>query len=180
MGKHTPSEKKQKRTVFETLTEAEQDHWLDCPDADLPLRSAGFLLDVIFFSIASSGIHHLSGAVLSLHNAVASSLTEPLSSFIPLLILYLSWSLKTIAGFLYFVWTVSRFGGTPAKLLLGLRVVDSSHGGKLTLGQAVLREVVGKFLFGWFMAFTITGVATGQIRAFQDWLAKSVVKKVHG
>jgi uncharacterized RDD family membrane protein YckC len=180
MGKYTPMGPNQSRSVVDTLNEAELDHWLDCPSADIALRSAAFLLDVIFFSLASSGIHHLSSAAISLHNVVSSSFSEPLGSFIPLLILYASWSVKTIAALLYFVWTVCRFAGTPAKLLLGLRIIDHSHGGHLSMGQAVRREIIGKLFFGWLMLFTLPAVSTHRGRAFQDWIANSTVKKVHG
>lgn len=180
MGKHTPMEPGTSRSVADTLAEAEQDHFLDCPDPDIALRSAAFLLDVIFFSLGSTAIHHLSSAMMSFHSAISGWLSEPLTSFIPLLILYASWSLRTVAAFLYFVWSLCRFGGTPAKLLLGLRVVDSTHGGYLSLSQAVTREIIGKLFFGWLMLFTLSQVATHRGKAFQDWLAKSTVKKVHG
>lgn len=128
MGKHTPVDPKPAPSVAATLTEAEHDHWLDCPDADIVIRSAAFLLDVIFFSIGSTGIHNLSLAAMSLHQALASALDETLYVLIPLLVLYVSWTIKTVAAVLYFVWAQSRFGGSPAKLLLGLRVVDNSDG----------------------------------------------------
>lgn len=47
---------------------------------------------------------------------------------------------------LYSLFFWLRFGGTPAKLLLGLRVADAQSGGKISLRQGILRYL------GYFVA----------------------------
>ena len=45
MGSYVPSGPRRRRSVNEALLEAEEDHFLDCPTADILLRAAAILLD---------------------------------------------------------------------------------------------------------------------------------------
>ncbi len=167
--------------MVETLLEAEQEHYLDCPNADVPIRSAALLLDVILFSLALSGIHHLIETVKASIPLVVTSFALPQNAGVLALgVAYFSWLLKTAALVLYFVWSIMRFGGSPAKLLMGLRIVDAKSGEKLTYPRAFLREALGKPIG----VLTLFGALTSLIRpdrkAAHDLLSGSVVKKVRG
>jgi hypothetical protein len=56
MGKENPSRFRNSKSVVQTLEDAERDHFIDCPNADITYRTAAFLLDCILFSLAHSGV----------------------------------------------------------------------------------------------------------------------------
>jgi uncharacterized RDD family membrane protein YckC len=77
----------------------------------------------------------------------------------------LSFFFQTLMGvvvaFFWFGWFYKNKGGTPGKLVLGLRVVDSSTGAHLGYGRTFIREIVWK---QWapmllMMVMACTGVA---------------------
>lgn len=180
MGTYAPAHRKRKKSIADTLLEAEQEHYLDCPNADLPIRSAALLLDVILFSLASSGIHHFIETTKNSVPALLGFVAEPAAPVIVFGITYLAWLLKTLALFLFFVWSMMRFGGSPAKLLMGLRVVDAETGERLDYRMAILREPIGK-VFGTLLAFgPITALFRKDRRTAHDLLSRSVVKRVRG
>lgn len=55
--------------------------------------------------------------------------------------------LASIASYVIFVFFVTRFGATPGKMFLGLKIV-SSTGSNPSVLAAILREIVGKLLSG--------------------------------
>lgn len=168
--------------MSDTLTEAEEEHWLDCPDADFFIRAGSQLLDGILCFLILSGITHLTNASVTLLPKLLNFWPQvPLSiSSLQGTIFYLSLVAKISVVYIQFIWTVSVFGGTPAKLLLGLRVVDVRTGSKLELPRVFLREVVGK---GVCVLTAGTGflpvLFRGDRRGAHDLLCKSVVKRVH-
>jgi uncharacterized RDD family membrane protein YckC len=176
MGSYIPGKPSKPKSVVETLTEAEEDHLLDCPDADLRLRAAALLLDLILFSLIHSGIQQSFDTLqaYTLH-VLGTSAAEAAGARTVLAVLYLSLVAKVGAVYLYFAWTVHRFRGSPGKLLLGLRVVDASSGRPLRPIVALCRDplrTVG--LLG--AAFRLK---PGE-RLWHDRLAGSVVKRLHG
>ena len=180
MGTHLPAQRKRRRSVADTLLEAEHEHYLDCPNADMPIRSAALLLDLILFSLASSGIHHLVETAKNSIPALVGAVSEPLQPSVVLAITYFAWLLKTSAVFLYFVWSLMRFGGSPAKLLMGLRIIDVDTGERLDYRQAILREMVGKVLGGVFLISPLVALTRQDRRGLHDWISNSVVKRVRG
>lgn len=64
-----------------------------------------------------------------------------------------------VAWTAFYIFTVIRFGGTPGKLIVGIRIVDS-HGCYLRIGRAVRRELFPNLLY------SILGV-------LQAWVAYS-------
>ena len=46
MGTYIPAGPTRKRSVSDTLVEAEEEHFLDCPNADFFIRLAAALLDI--------------------------------------------------------------------------------------------------------------------------------------
>jgi uncharacterized RDD family membrane protein YckC len=179
MGTYS-SPRRKKRSVADTLLEAEHEHYLDCPDADLPIRSAALLLDWILFSIATSGIHHLIETVSNSVPFLLTSFSQPLGPAATLAIAYFSWVIKTIAGYLYFIWSVNRFGGSPAKLIMGLRIVDSRTGQHLEYGQAFVREALVKPLGLFFLVGALTSVSRADRRSIHDIVTHSAVKRIRG
>ncbi len=53
--------------------------------------------------------------------------------------------LMTLAGWIYAVFFIWQSGATPGKMAMGIKVVRTD-GSKLSLWQAILREVIGKFI----------------------------------
>lgn len=70
--------------------------------------------------------------------------------FMPISLWLLNWELNNgnilpgtvwaIANIVVFMWIVKRFGGTPGKLLIGLRIVDA--GGKFLNWERVTRRII--------------------------------------
>lgn len=172
--------RRRKRSVADTLREAEHEHYLDCPNADLPLRTAALLLDLILFSLASSGIQHLINTIKNTVPVLLGGFSEPATPAVLLGVSYLAWLLKTLALFLFFVWTVMRFGGSPAKLIMGLRVVDANSGELLDYQRALLRETAGKVLGAAILVGPLSALFRPDRRALHDLLSGSAVKKVRG
>jgi len=174
MGTYTPIDKNQRPTLNDTLSDAEADHYLDCPSADLLTRAAAQVIDLIFCSIGWTAVFHL---CVALSNSVAGGdRASPLGA----LIVQLAWGLRVAFVVTYLTFPVSRFGGSPGKLLLGLRVVDEATGYRLGLSRTLLREGVGKALS--LASFGVgIWIALGRTdrRTFHDLLSRSVVKKVH-
>ncbi len=84
---------------------------------------------------------------------------------------------------LYFAitaWFVSKKGGLPGKMLLGLKIVDVETGLFLSPGKAILRESLGKLLSA--ITLTIGYIMAGvrmDKRALHDFVASSrVMRKV--
>ncbi len=77
--------------------------------------------------------------------------------------------------FLYYVITTHFYGATFGKMAVGCKVT-AIDGSRLSLGQVVLREVLGKFInsitlnIGYLIA-----AFTPQKRGLHDYIAKSVV-----
>jgi uncharacterized RDD family membrane protein YckC len=180
MSHFATSSKRKRRSVADTLLEAEREHYLDCPNGDLPIRSAAFLLDLIFVSLGSSGIHHLIETLKNSIPPLIGMVSEPAAPLFVLGVTYFSWLLKTAALYLYFVWTVMRFGGTPAKLLMGLRIVDTRTGDRLDYQQAILREIIGKLVTGVSVLAPLASLRRPDRRMFHDLVSGSCVKKVRG
>jgi len=66
--------------------------------------------------------------------------------------------LSYICSFSLIAWFLSKKGGLPGKLLLGLKIIDVKTGSFVTPGKAIGRETAGKLLsaltlmIGYFMA----------------------------
>lgn len=169
------------------LNEAEQEHLLDLPVADPFQRGAAGLLDCIMAFLLGSGVDHAGNAIFThLSNLkVTFSFSPALSeSKITTFIIENAGLMTRMGaigckiGFLIFAfgWLVHKFGGSPAKLLLGLKIVDLRSGKPLQVNQALLRQAV---LIG-----TFPGVLAAFIRkdkkTMHDVLTGTSVRKVHG
>lgn len=71
-----------------------------------------------------------------------------------------------------------KFGATPAKMLLNLKVLDEKTGAKLTWGQAIIRYI------GYILAILVLGIGLIWVafdpkrQGWHDKMAKTVVVKV--
>lgn len=178
MGNYTPAGRRT-RSVYDTLAEAEDDHFLDCPNADVWIRAGAILLDGILFFLINSGILRIAGMVVTYLLRSPDSVAD--EAEMRLTVNYCILVARMLLFYFYMIWTVSQFGGTPAKLLLGLRVMDINSGQKLTIPIALWREFIGKTI-----GVLTLGVGFGlayyrpDSRALHDLISRSVVKRVRG
>jgi uncharacterized RDD family membrane protein YckC len=174
MGTYIPQRPRRKRSLRDMLLEAEEDHYLDCPNADFLTRSAAFVLDAMFLFLAVTAISRI------FHALARPSADDPQSA-IMLLIYAVQTAFQALTFYLLEIESLVLFGGTPGKLLTGLRVIDVHSGGKLTFVQAVLREVIGKWVLGSLTlgVGAILPLFRSDHLALHDLVSRSAVKKVH-
>lgn len=176
MGKYTPSPKIRRRSISETLDEAESEHFLDCPNASFGPRLAALLLDTIFLFLLLSGIEK----IISVLTGIFVEDPFALSPSTHALIQSIKIALMVVAYHYSQIWAVVVYGASPAKLILGLRVVHASTGQNLSLSRALLREALLKPLL--FVLTAGLGSLAPWLRAdhlaFHDMGSKSVVKRV--
>lgn len=184
MGRYLQGWKRPPRTIEEALHEAERDHFLDCPEPSLQLRISAAVIDLFFLWLLFGAIQQLQSLSTLITIFVAQKTT--LFHGLPILSIVVSASqwLFFIALFLYTVIPLHLFGGTPGKLLMGLRVIDSKTGKNLSISYAMLREWVGKPIgllsFGLLLLpYLHKGYPRPQ-KTITDQLGRSVVKKVQG
>lgn len=177
MGQYIPGPWKNtaRRSIADVLNEAEEQHFLDCPNADYLQRAAAFILDSIFLFLLCSATQKLATVILEMmqsHDAQVSNSTIAL-------ILSIKTALQVFFWYSSQIWWVTRFGASPAKLILGLRIIDSRTGANLSLPKVFFREVILKA--GLFVATAGLVCLRPSLRAdhmtFHDVAARSVVKK---
>ncbi len=185
------SERQQKKAgddrVHEVLSEAENFHLRDCPAADPFQRAGSMLLDFILAFLLGSGVDHAGNAFYT--HLINLPLTLSFSKSLPdtKLVSFLVENAGTITrvaaigskiSFLIFAfgWLVNRFGGSPAQLLVGLKVVDEKSGKTLEINQALFRQL------SLVVTFPLSPLAffRKDRRTAHDLLTESSVRKVHG
>lgn len=153
-------------SIKEALSQAEQEHWLERPNAPLALRLASFVLDFIFIYLFSHGLHRLVQAL----NIYSTHWSQFFLGFMDIFI-------RTCFVFSYLIVSVSHFGGTVGKLLLGLRVVDAESGKTLSLARSTGRIC-------WALSTNLLSLAVALTRQdgkyLHDLFSRTVVKKVRG
>lgn len=165
---------KEPRSIEEVLSQAEEDHYLECPNADITTRAAALLLDCILFSLLSSGLHQFYVAADGYMESFEASQSLRFS------VHYGIWSLKFAAGYFYFIWSLFQYGGTPAKLLMGLRVLEQETGKHLNQSQAITREILGKAISIGSVFGILLPLVRKDRKAMHDLMCLTVVKKIHG
>lgn len=181
MGTYTPIKPGKERSIDDTLREAEEEHYLDCPDADIPIRTAALILDLIFLSLASTAIGHLFSAVYtySSHWFAVAGATEHAYVLLDWGIQIFTVTAKVVVVVFYFSWAVTRFGATAGKLLLGLRVLDVTDGKSLPMTRSFLRELILKPLTCSTGVALVSSLLRKDRRSLHDMALRTVVKKVH-
>jgi uncharacterized RDD family membrane protein YckC len=158
----------------ELLLRAENDHLWDRPDAERVPRIAATIVDVLLFTVIVSIFSKLLGAI-----ELTISGTEDLSG---LLFGGGRTVFFSIAVISYFVIPTCFVKGTPAKTIFGLRVLSRKGGGRTSMRQVLLRELVGKYGLGILsLGFVPLMYILGfRNRPFHDDWADTTVKRVHG
>lgn len=76
----------------------------------------------------------------------------------------------------YSVFMINKYGATLGKMALGIRVQNQTTGANLTIVEAILREVVGKFLSGMvFLLGYLWMLWDPNKQTWHDKIAKSIV-----
>jgi uncharacterized RDD family membrane protein YckC len=177
MGQYFPTKSGKRRSIADTLQEAENDHYLDCPNADFFIRTAAYLLDAIFLFLLVTGMNRILTIILTSPIGLGSlHVTDDTR----VVVTSIHVALQCTLFYFYSIWSVVRFGGSAGKLILGLRIIDRDTGQKLDYLQLFAREVLGKFILG---PITIgVGFLMPLWRedslALHDLLSGSAVKKV--
>jgi len=151
-------------SLDESLSEAQKLHELERPSAPLALRFAGRLLDFIFVYLVVNGL---------------SKIFQAASPFVanPFLLGYLDIFLRLAFLFAYFILVTTEWGGTLGQLLMGVKVIDSETGERLSFQRTCLRLL---WLFSTnFLSLLVASVRSDQ-RGLHDVICNSTVKKVRG
>lgn len=148
----------------QTLSEAQKLHELERPFAPLSLRFAGRILDGIFVYLIVNSIDKLFQAATPHFENV-------------FLLGYLDLFLRVVFIFTYGVLISAEFGGSLGQLLLGLKVIDSETGEKLSAVRTCWRLV-------WLFATNVVTLLVASIRkdgrGLHDIVCNTVVKRVRG
>ncbi len=92
----------------------------------------------------------------------------------------LNWACSLVISFFYYGWFYSNKGGTPGKLLMGLRVVDEKTGTNISYGRAFARETVGKLVSALvlFIGFLMVAFSTEKKALHDVMFGTRVLHKV--
>lgn len=177
-------------SIVEELEKAEEDHLKNCPNAEFTIRLASVIVDGILTYLAITGVQKLSQAIeiFLLHSAsspwahhLSSRTLEILSSKAHLAKACIEISFKVLFVYSYFIFSTSFYGGTPGKLLMGLRVLRDNSGKRLRQGEVFFRSVfavVSNFL-SLGLGYVIMTIREDKM-TYHDRFTRSSVKKVHG
>lgn len=147
----------------------------------LPFQIIFVLMAISYFGIGQEWLAHL--------NQLDPAATRDLNLLMPPIevtqqfaVLNVIWMLAS--GTIAEVWATSTYGGTPGKLITGLRVVSSQDGGRLSLQESFMRWFLAYFpsllqlplmsLFGWVIWGSVL-LDTNQYRGWHDKVANSIV-----
>ena len=83
-----------------------------------------------------------------------------------------------LLGWAYYVFMVVKYGATVGKMAMHIRVQDEVTGQNLTVGMAILREIIGKFLSGIVLGLGYLWMLWDpKKQTWHDKLGKSIVVK---
>lgn len=86
--------------------------------------------------------------------------------------------IPSLVGVVYSVYMISQHGATLGKMALKIKVQHEVTGAKLSVGEAFLREVIGKFLSGIVLLIGYFWMLWDPKRqTWHDKIAKSIVVK---
>jgi len=136
----------------------------DAVPAGFLVRAVALLVDGLIASAAIVLLAFVSGFMLGLLFGGNQASFEAL---------VITLQIALVIGYsLYFL---TQHGATPGKMLFGLRVVDTATGGRPSVGQALLRETVGRCLSALFFIGYLMVLARSDRRALHDMLAGTAV-----
>lgn len=107
-------------------------------------RTAAHLIDFLLTNLASWGVGEaLLGAMYGVYYLISrvenTALKPYASAFDPVLEQVVSVVVYLAIALPYYIWSTYRYGMTPGKHALGIRVVRASDGGAVSLRQSVIR-----------------------------------------
>mgnify|MGYP006273007337 CR=1 FL=1 len=176
--------------IFEELERAEEDHFKNCPNAEFMIRLASTVVDLILSYLAITGLQNLSRALeVFLSHAADYFISNPSIHYLGSLIATHSTdisfifeiTLKIFFVYCYYVLSTCFSGGTPGKLLLGLKVLNRETGKKLRPGEAFIRMALAALctLASGGISYLYIAFNKDQ-QSLHDRLTQSCVKKIHG
>jgi uncharacterized RDD family membrane protein YckC len=141
------------------------------------IRFLAAIIDGIILSIVGSVVNVVFGGAMG-----AATLTQPSDSAATAGLLAGLFGIGMILSMViqlgYYVILTGIYGATLGKMILGLRVVDTS-GQKIGIGKAVLREIIGKFVSGLVFGLGYIWVAFDEKKqGWHDKIAGTYVVKV--
>ncbi len=179
MGFYIPKKKKNAFSIKEALNQAENDLYLDSPNADAPIRAAAFILDIILLTLIITTIQKLFSAI-SAYAIFFVDKNPDSQKFILITLATLEIGIKINSFYFYMIWSIFTFGGTAGKLLLGLRIISVKSGEPPTFLWVLIRETIAKLL----TIVSIIGIFLPFIRkdhrTFHDFITFTTVKKIRG
>ena len=154
----------QSLTLEETLSQAQKLHELERPSAPLSLRFASRVLDGIFIYLLINAIDKFFQAINPHFENI-------------FFLGYLDLFLRVVFLFVYGVLVAAEFGGTLGQLLLGLKVIDSNTGEKVSAMRICWRLL-------WLFATNVVTLLVASVRkdgkGLHDVVCNTVVKRVRG
>ena len=130
------------------------------------IRLVAYGIDSLILAMVFYGMAIPMGLVMDLGNQESTS-----QGFGGMAFLYLFYLAFYLAYAIYFY---TQKGGTLGKLAFNIRVVDLTTAAKLTWGQVILRETLGKFVSALilYVGFIMAGIRSDK-RALHDLMANS-------
>jgi uncharacterized RDD family membrane protein YckC len=135
-------------------------------------RLLAYIIDVLIVGAAITVLLLVVAVPIGLSAAGSRSVTGAQGGFIGLVILII-----LVISLGYFPWFWSRSGATPGMSTMGLRVVRDADGGKLTVGQAIIR-LIGYWVSGFVLYLGFIWIfIDSRRRGWHDLIAGTVVVK---
>lgn len=140
------------------------------PKAGFWIRLVAYCIDAAIVSLAQFALIYLLDFSLGMAGSVTGQGQVAIS--------VVSGLLGATISFAYGVFFIGYCGQTPAKMLLGIKVIRTG-GAEMNYGRAVLREVLGKFVSGILLGIGFLMVAfDSQKQGLHDKIADTYVIKL--
>lgn len=133
--------------------------------AIVQLLTGAFLLAVIFLAGGSAL------SLIAIFDKSALKSAGPVAWLVPILIVLLGLAVLTDGYFIYTEW---KWGATPGKRALGLKVI-SAKGGRLTFGQCCLRDMLRWVDLGLLIPGVLSVSLTAKRQRLGDLVAGTLV-----
>jgi len=107
-------------------------------------RIAARIVDSMIVSIVSLPVTLMLGFNSTLTNLTPGGTENPLANLGALFAMQsASMVVSTVITLMYYGWFNAKKGGTPGRLVMGLKIVNAQNGTHLSYGTTILRETVG-------------------------------------
>lgn len=147
--------------------EVERAHFAQCQPPAGEKRAASAFFDLVALLLASSAVSQISQVLALVLDS--SSQAALLSAF-----RFLTWA---TAYYFYFFWCPERWGGSPGKLLFGIRVVSLKTGHYPDPAEVFIREMTKPFAYFSFISPFLIATRADR-RGLHELLSGTVSKYV--